>query len=109
MPSDPNQPPMQPSAQQPGQLSGQAPPPASRERSAPVPWAPPNANKTPNAERYLLEADALRRRQLRSAILHGSSRTWRDNRRIWPGVVAGIVVVAVILAVLAVAKVIATI
>lgn len=65
---------------------------------------PPNASNTPNAERYLLEADALRRRQLRSALLHGSSRTWRDNRRIWPGVVAGIVVVAVILASFAVWK-----
>lgn len=68
---------------------------------------PPNAGTTPNAEKYLLEADALRRRQLRSALLHGSSRTWRDNRRIWPGVVAGIVVVAVILAAFAVAKAIA--
>ncbi len=65
---------------------------------------PPNASNTPNAERYLLEADALRRRQLRSALLHGSSRTWRDNRRIWPGIVAGIVVVAVILASFAVWK-----
>ncbi|MPZ27658.1 MAG: ABC transporter permease [Micromonosporaceae bacterium] len=51
---------------------------------------------TPNAERYLLEADSLRRRQLRSALLHGTSRTWRDRRRIWPAVVAGIVLVAVI-------------
>lgn len=73
----------------------------------PTPWMPPNAGTTPNAERYLLEADALRRRQLRSALLHGSCRTWRDNRRIWPGVVAGIVVVAVILASFAVAKAIA--
>jgi len=65
---------------------------------------PPNAKQTPNAERYLLEADALRRRQLRSALLHGSSRTWREHRRIWPGVVAGLVVVAVILAAFAVAR-----
>jgi hypothetical protein len=57
---------------------------------------------TPNAERYLLEADTLRRRQLRSALLHGSSRTWRDRRRIWPAVVAGIIVVAVIAAAIAV-------
>ncbi|MDQ3484607.1 MAG: hypothetical protein M3445_04235 [Actinomycetota bacterium] len=82
----------------------------SRDQAAPAPprpWMPPNAGTTPNAERYLLEADALRRRQLRSALLHGSGRTWRDNRRIWPGVVAGIVVVAVILASFAVAKAIA--
>lgn len=60
---------------------------------------PPGAGTTPNAERYLLEADALRRRQLHSALLHGSGRTWRDRRRIWPAVVAGLVVVAVVVAV----------
>lgn len=57
---------------------------------------------TPNAERYLLEADNLRRRQLHSALLHGTSRTWRDRRRIWPAMVAGIVVVAVISAAIAI-------
>lgn len=57
----------------------------------------------PNAERYVLEADALRRRQLRSALLHGSRRTWREHRRTWPAVVVGLVVVAVILAAMAVA------
>lgn len=65
---------------------------------------PPNAGTTPNAERYLLEADALRRRQLRSALLHGSSRTWREQRRIWPAIVAGVVVVSVILATFVVIK-----
>lgn len=63
------------------------------------PWMPPGASTTPNAEKYLLEADALRRRQLVSALLHGSRRTWREQRRIWPAIVAGIVVVAVIVAV----------
>jgi hypothetical protein len=63
---------------------------------------PPRSSPTPNAEKYLLEADALRRRQLVSALLHGSRRTWREQRRIWPGVVAGLVVVAVIVAVLGV-------
>lgn len=57
---------------------------------------------TPNAERYLLQADNLRRRQLRSALLHGSTRTWRDRRRIWPAVVAGVVAVAVVIAAIAV-------
>lgn len=76
----------------------QPPTDGSEERPAPTAWMPPNASTTPNAERYLLEADALRRRQLRSALLHGSSRTWREHRRIWPGIVAGLVVVAVILA-----------
>ena len=93
--------------------SGGSPPPRqppydAGDQSAgggpPRPWMPPNAGNTPNAERYLLEADALRRRQLRSALLHGSSRTWREQGRIWPSVVAGIVVVAVILASFAVVK-----
>lgn len=59
---------------------------------------------TPNAERYVLEADAMRRRQLRSALLHGSRRTWRDHPRTWPAVVVGIIVVAVIIAGLAVTE-----
>lgn len=78
--------------------TGQPPTDNPEAQAAPTAWMPPNAGTTPNAERYLLEADALRRRQLRSALLHGSSRTWREHRRIWPGIVAGIVVVAVILA-----------
>ena len=59
---------------------------------------------TPNAERYVLEADAMRRRQLRSALLHGSRRTWREHARVWPAVVVGIVVAAVIVASLAVVQ-----
>ena len=59
---------------------------------------------TPNAERYVLEADAMRRRQLRSALLHGSRRTWREHRRIWPALVVGLIVVAVVVAALAVTE-----
>jgi hypothetical protein len=76
--------------------------------TATPPGTPPDPDRsapfvrTPNAERYLLEADSLRRRQLHSALLHGSRRTWRDRRRIWPAVVAGLVVVAVIAAAIAV-------
>ncbi|MGA8115981.1 MAG: hypothetical protein WCA46_20170 [Actinocatenispora sp.] len=58
---------------------------------------------TPNAEKYLIEADSLRRRQLRSSLLHGSTRTWRDRRRIWPAVLTGVIVVAMIVAAIAVA------
>lgn len=58
---------------------------------------------TPHAERYLIEADTLRRRQLRSSLLHGSDRTWRDRRRIWPAIVAGVVVAAVVVAAIALA------
>lgn len=59
---------------------------------------------TPNSERYVLEADAMRRRQLRSALLHGSRRTWREHPRIWPAVVVGLIVVAVVVAGLAVTE-----
>jgi hypothetical protein len=57
---------------------------------------------TPNAERHLLEADALRRRQLGSAFLHGSGRTWRDRRAVWPFAAMGVVIVAVAIAGIAV-------
>ncbi|MGH3423688.1 MAG: hypothetical protein ACRDO8_03100 [Nocardioidaceae bacterium] len=53
---------------------------------------------TPNAEKYVLEADAMRRRQLRSALLHGSSRTWREHRRVWPAIAVGIILTAVVIA-----------
>ena len=58
--------------------------------------------RSPNAERYLLEADNLRRRQLRAALLHGTARTWRERTRVWPAVVAGIALVAIIIAAIAV-------
>lgn len=71
----------------------------------PPPVGPRTAmQNTPNAERYVLEADAMRRRQLRSALLHGSRRTWREHTRIWPAVVVGIIVVAVVIAGLAVTE-----
>lgn len=77
---------------------------SAQRRPAPGTGAPPRPYPgTPNAERYVIAADNLRRRQLKSALLHGSSRTWREHRRIWPGVIAGAVVVAVIVAAIAVA------
>ena len=57
---------------------------------------------TPNAERHLIESDNLRRRQLRAALLHGSSRSWRERGRIWPAVLVGLVVVAIVVAAIAV-------
>lgn len=54
-------------------------------------------------ERLLLDAAALRRRQLCAAFLHGSSRSWRIRRRIWPAAIAGLLIVAVTIAALAVA------
>ncbi len=54
-------------------------------------------------ERLLLDAAALRRRQLCAAFLHGSARSWRIRRRIWPAAVAGLLIVALAIAALAVA------
>ena len=54
-------------------------------------------------ERLLLDAAALRRRQLCAAFLHGSARSWRVRRRIWPAAVAGLLIVALAIAALAVA------
>jgi hypothetical protein len=67
----------------------------------PAPPAQPFAS-TPNAEKYVLEADSLRRRQLNSALLHGSRTTWRDRQRIWPAAVGGIIAVIIIVAVVAI-------
>ncbi|WP_436532161.1 hypothetical protein [Actinoplanes sp. HUAS TT8] len=67
-------------------------------RPGPSPAHPPR----PNAERYLLEADSLRRRQLRAALLHGSRQSWRERRRIWPAVLAGVGAVAIVIAAIAV-------
>lgn len=55
------------------------------------------------AERLLLEAAALRRRQLCAAFLHGSTRSWRVRRRIWPAAATGLLIVAIAIAALAVA------
>ncbi|WP_063825705.1 hypothetical protein [Nocardiopsis ganjiahuensis] len=57
---------------------------------------------TPDSERYVLQADALRRRQLRAAILYGSSRYWRARQRVWPSVVVGLIIAAVVAAVIVV-------
>ncbi|HEY1176748.1 MAG TPA: hypothetical protein VGF17_11365 [Phytomonospora sp.] len=58
--------------------------------------------RTGNSERYILQAAALRRRQLRAAVLYGSSRSWRQRQALWPAALAGIILVAVIVAAVAV-------
>lgn len=57
---------------------------------------------TPNAEKYVLEADALRRRQLQSALIHGSQQTWRERRRVWPATIGGAIAIIIIVAVVAI-------
>ncbi|WP_163512846.1 hypothetical protein [Fodinicola acaciae] len=98
------QPPQYPGNKQPSQPSAQ-PAPAQQQpagQSHPQATVPPAFVSSPNAERHLLEADALRRRQLGSAFLHGSGRTWRDRRTVWPFAALGIAVVAVVIAAFAV-------
>lgn len=56
-----------------------------------------------DSERLLLDTAALRRRQLCAAFLHGSARSWRIRRRIWPAVLTGVLIVAIVIAALAVA------
>lgn len=65
-------------------------------RGADTPAVPEAFHATPNAERYVLQADALRRQQLRAALLYGSSRYWRRRQRVWPAMIAGAILVAVV-------------
>lgn len=76
------------------------PAPAPQQEPGPPPPTPLPAafQSTPDTERYVLQADALRRRQLRAAILYGSSRYWRVRQRVWPSVVIGFIVASVLAA-----------
>jgi len=60
--------------------------------------AQPTRHPAPNADRHLLALHALIRRQLTTAFLHGSTRSWRQRRRIWPAVVVAAAIVGVLLA-----------
>ncbi|GHC81954.1 hypothetical protein GCM10007079_22480 [Nocardiopsis terrae] len=72
---------------------------APEEPVPPPPTQLPQAfQATPDTERYVLQADALRRRQLRAALLYGSSRYWRARQRVWPSVVVGLIIAAVLAA-----------
>ncbi|THV40141.1 hypothetical protein [Glycomyces buryatensis] len=64
--------------------------------------APLVMRRTGQSERYVLQAAALRRRQLRAAILYGSSRSWRQRQSLWPAALIGVIAVALIVAAIAV-------
>ena len=74
-----------------------APGPGSPEPPGPTPL-PEAVQTTPHTARYVLQADALRRRQLRAALLYGSSRYWRQRHHVWPSVVVGLIAAAVLAA-----------
>lgn len=50
------------------------------------------------ADAAAVEGEALRRRQLRAALCHGSDRSWRDRYRAWPSLIAGVIAVVLICA-----------
>lgn len=75
--------------------------PPSLPATDPDPQLPEAFHYTPDEEKYVLEADALRHRQLRSALLYGSSRYWRRRQRVWPAVIGGAILIALICGVIA--------
>jgi hypothetical protein len=62
-----------------------------------VPIEPPR-HPAPQADRHLLALHTLTGRQLTTAFLHGSRRSWRERRRIWPAVLVAATIVALLLA-----------
>ncbi|MEV2278389.1 hypothetical protein AB0I72_22655 [Nocardiopsis sp. NPDC049922] len=77
-------------------MSSPTPPPPD-----PDPHLPEAFHYTPDEEKYVLQADALRHRQLRSALLYGSSRYWRRRQQVWPAVIGGLILTALICGVIA--------
>lgn len=81
-------------------------PEGSEKRAEPetTDTAPLVMRRTGQTERYVLQAAALRRRQLRAAVLYGSARSWRQRQSLWPAALIGAIVVALIVAAIAVAN-----
>ncbi|WP_199042893.1 hypothetical protein [Glycomyces salinus] len=79
--------------------------PAEAERGASgADAAPLPMRRTGQAERYVLQAAGLRRRQLRAAVLYGSARSWRQRQPLWIAAMIGVIAAAVIVAAIAVAN-----
>ncbi|WP_150240296.1 hypothetical protein [Nocardiopsis quinghaiensis] len=77
------------------------PSPSPPPSADPEPQLPEAFHYTPDEEKYVLQADALRHRQLRSALLYGSSRYWRRRQQVWPAVIGGLILIALICGVIA--------
>jgi hypothetical protein len=75
--------------------------PSPPPQADPDPHLPEAFHYTPDEEKYVLQADALRHRQLRSALLYGSSRYWRRRQRVWPAVIGGVILIALVCGVIA--------
>lgn len=81
-------------------MATQTPAPSAASAD-PDPQLPEAFHYTPDEEKYVLQADALRHRQLRSALLYGSSRYWRRRQRVWPAVIGGAIVTGLVCGVIA--------
>lgn len=60
----------------------------------------------PDGGRHLMAWHALRREQLRTALVHGDRRHWRDRDRLWPAVAVGLAITVMALVVIAVGAVV---
>ena len=58
----------------------------------------PSFAAAPPSDGHILALHELRQRQVRAAFLHGGTRSWRERRRIWPAVVAALVILALVVA-----------
>lgn len=53
-------------------------------------------------DKLLLESEALHKRMLLAAAVHGSARSWRDRHRSWPAILLGLAAIVLIVAAIAV-------
>ena len=85
-------------------MTQEAPQAPARAAEPGTDLAPMAMRRTGQSERYVLQAAALRRRQLRAAVLYGSARSWRQRQPLWPAALIGAIAVALIVAAIAVAN-----
>jgi 4'-phosphopantetheinyl transferase EntD len=85
-------------------LTAEAPQATARPAEPGTDLAPMAMRRTGQSERYVLQAAALRRRQLRAAVLYGSARSWRQRQPLWPAALIGVIAVALVVAAFAVAN-----
>lgn len=83
-------------------MTAPAPEPPDQAGDADAGRPPTPMRRVGDTDRQVLQAASLRRRQLRSALLYGSARTWRQQLNLWPAALVGAIAVAVIVAAVAV-------
>ncbi|MFC3491636.1 ABC transporter permease [Glycomyces rhizosphaerae] len=85
-------------------MTSESPQTPARSAEPGTDLAPMAMRRTGQSERYVLQAAALRRRQLRAAVLYGSARSWRQRQPLWPAALIGAIAVALVVAAFAVAN-----